>query len=215
MSNEFSEFMESGVNLYDQVPFRDPIQTISQESGILIETIRVIVPAVSEFQAHHQVGILTEEEKQTILANSKKEILRSVSAIGLRTGKQGYQKFIPIFERLALSIQDVPLSTELLGQDAIPHWVSYLRYSVKSGSHRSNEYSGTGERNKTNRGKIGTYTYLGWVMEQARSIEADKRAILFGIEEIFDPEIQKQAFLSGRRQSNRRWRILKAADLIQ
>ncbi len=187
-------FLAEGQNFYEQQPFDQILQDVSRQHGVDIAKLR---------------RFLTQMAKQvnsySLLPQRHDEIILDVLYI------ENVRKHL---EMLGLPREEGQLATRDLNGKLLvfPYWDQYIATQLSSATHNSDGiYNLKGNR------YVPVETYAKYASDKLRR---EKQLRVLGIDEVFPQDFSQESPLgasvpSGSLGTNRKWRILKASELVK
>ncbi|OGD86654.1 hypothetical protein A2Z23_01895 [Candidatus Curtissbacteria bacterium RBG_16_39_7] len=185
---EAKPFLEKGQNFFDQEPFKVTVGQVARQTSLTEERIRHLIHFFANSMGREDEKFKKELKMKTRYTGGEIEKRHLIQLISKTLpGREKNQ------EALTLAV------TQL---DQFPLWDEYVR------TQKDHYYSPDGTfLAQYEHTWFPQETYASWVTKLQKRRHALKAV---GIEEVF-PE---KAPVRGKRSNNRRWKILRAAELV-
>lgn len=194
---EVSEYLGEGQNFYDQPPLGNLIRELSTKDQLNKDKLRA---CLTSMVANPDRYFLRDGELMhpKIRHRTFLENLKGMRAQKFEPGE--YEVYYQAMEELDKLLSEYPFIGE------------YINTKFDRGIY---------SQNGNWRGKSGSLftvtSYAGWLREKALRENNNHSVVLLGIEEVFPQDIGQEGLVipTGDSPQVRRWRILKAAELIR
>ncbi len=213
--------LSQGQNFFDQPPFAQILQQISEDTELEVEKLRRLLGGIcSDGFISSQAGIDRSD------LDARAIDLRRQMSDPQHNSIEGYyissvSMFYLVKDRLKARE-----SVKQLGQalDAYPYWYHYINEQIKpnyllDGTYRTHEISSSVSLDLD----PPPPTYAGWLVEEAawkkRSLLWKKRDLLLGIEEVFPQDFAGKSLafpeMPHSKPATHIWRIRKIAETVR
>lgn len=207
---ESPESLARGQDFYDQPPFNDVLQVVSNSSNLPEEVIGYILTRLAKQYRDRSFNAGSPIKDSQELSRKMREYDIHVDDIQAIRGSIRRLRSM----RAKLPLKDALQAIQQLGiqLEQFPLWAEYVDANLASGIYRSD---GTFYQNCL--AKSFAESYASWITHR---LQREGILVTYGIHEIFPQDFAAEIPTDvpvdrGSSRENRRWRILKASELIR
>ena len=205
---EAQDFLEDEQNFFDQEPFSSVIQEVSENTNTEIAKLRRLLRDYAEayvYNLHYEEYVLPSRGITTKVQHEPSNLIYIDYNRRIRHGIN--KDDAPVYKKATESVVKT--------LEDYPFWYEYVDTQRDLGA-----YSNDGTPKPKRHSRLDkTLTYAHWVTQRINIAKREKdRAVLLGIDEVFPQDFSGEKIdipqSTGEKKGNRRWRILKASELI-